>query len=131
MPHKNKELDNARRRAHYENNKERASELQKTRYQKKKKEILEYNRNYKLLRDFGITSKQYDEMLVSQKGCCKLCGKDGSKLTKRLAVDHCHETGAVRGLLCGTCNTALGLFYDNIELMKKAIKYVRTKGKVL
>lgn len=63
-------------------------------------------------------------------GACAICGEsetakspiDGA--VKRLAVDHDHRTGQVRGLLCSTCNNGLGCFKDNIQLMKRAIDYL-------
>lgn len=57
---------------------------------------------YNLRRKYGITAEQYDAMLSAQGGVCFLCGRPPK--TRRLAVDHCHETGAVRKLLCDKCN---------------------------
>jgi ubiquitin C-terminal hydrolase len=54
---------------------------------------------------YNITVDQYDEMLAAQGGGCKICG--ASSTTYSLHVDHDHETGKVRGILCATCNTAL------------------------
>ena len=56
---------------------------------------------------YGITVEQYDQMMDEQGGTCKIC-KSLDPTGRRLAVDHCHETGRVRGLLCPSCNTALG-----------------------
>lgn len=65
------------------------------------------DRNKALKRKYGITVNVYDQMFKHQNGVCKICkGLDPSG--RRLAVDHCHSTGAVRGLLCPSCNTALG-----------------------
>jgi hypothetical protein len=61
-------------------------------------------------------------MLYKQGGKCGICGSVSNG--KRLAIDHDHETGRVRGLLCQQCNTALGLFKDQVELLKKAIDYL-------
>jgi hypothetical protein len=74
---------------------------------------------------FGITPADYDRLLQKQEGACAICG---CKCTtgKRLAVDHDHETGAVRGLLCLPCNTALGAFKDQPELLRAAISYLLT-----
>lgn len=84
----------------------------------------EAERKYNL-RKRGITSKEYELMLKEQNGSCKICGKGYEKQRyKRLAVDHCHKTKKVRGLLCYQCNSALGLFYDNSELLGKAIAYL-------
>lgn len=57
---------------------------------------------------YGLTHEQFASMLEKQGGVCVICR--GTDKTRSLAVDHCHVTGRVRGLLCGTCNTALGAF---------------------
>ena len=75
----------------------------------------------KIRREFGITEDEYNKMLKSQNGVCKICKLSDEK---RLAVDHCHNTGIVRGLLCQKCNTALGLFQENSELLKEAVNYL-------
>lgn len=82
----------------------------------------EYLQNRDLLRYFGITLDQYNELLQKQDGCCALCGNPPT--TRRLAVDHDHQTGRIRGLLCGWCNRALGLFRDDPALLTKAIGYL-------
>jgi hypothetical protein len=64
-------------------------------------------------------------MLKEQHGCCKICGvteEDASG--KRLHVDHNHATGQVRGLLCTRCNTAIGKFKDDPEIIRNAIAYI-------
>lgn len=58
---------------------------------------------------------------------CEICGKSEENNGKGLAIDHCHNTGKIRGMLCSNCNTALGLFDDNIDVMKRAIEYVKEK----
>ena len=65
------------------------------------------DRKKTLKRKYGITLDIYNDMLKNQKGVCKIC-KQLCKSGKVLAVDHCHQTGKVRGLLCATCNTGLG-----------------------
>lgn len=74
---------------------------------------------------YGITRAQYDEMLARQDGCCGICGgRVDANDRRRLHVDHDHETGAVRGLLCGSCNRGLGSFKDDIDRLRKAVKYL-------
>lgn len=90
---------------------------------KKKYQYPEYKRNYHLQKTYGITSEEYDEMLEAQGGVCKICGATPG--ARRLAVDHCHDTGEIRGLLCYNCNSALGRFQDNIALLEAAIKYLK------
>ena len=74
---------------------------------------------------YGITYGQYEEMLKSQEGVCAICGKDNKhKTQRRLHVDHDHKTGKVRELLCIRCNTVIGNCKENIEILKKMIKYL-------
>ena len=57
-----------------------------------------------LLKKFGITEEQYDDLLRKQNGCCAVCGVPADVFKRRLAVDHDHHSGFIRGLLCFTCN---------------------------
>ncbi len=70
-----------------------------------------------------LTEKKYNAMLERQAGVCAICAEKPKG--GRLAVDHIHGTETVRGLLCGRCNTALGLFKDDPERLAVAIKYLR------
>lgn len=76
---------------------------------------------------FAMSEQDYFDKLHAQHGGCAICGKhpennwDGDWLT----VDHSHKSGKVRGLLCGACNSGLGFFYDSIENLEAAIKYLR------
>lgn len=79
--------------------------------------------DYNLKKAYGISSKEYQEKLKNQNYSCAICGEQ--QKTKALAVDHCHSTGKVRELLCGTCNTGLGQFKDSPELLLKAADYLR------
>jgi len=102
------------------------------RYRKNnKKKWLEIQRNSNLKRDYGITIEQYDEWYIKQGGRCAICGKHQSNFKKRFAVDHCHITGEVRGLLCHHCNTALGNFFDSINLVENALKYLKGRENAL
>lgn len=71
---------------------------------------------------YGLTLEDYEEMLEAQGGGCLICGSKGGE--RGLAVDHSHETGKVRGLLCLNCNAGIGNLRDDVELLKKAIKYL-------
>lgn len=71
---------------------------------------------------FGISSEQYTEMFKKQNGACAICGKFSIELN--LQIDHDHETGRIRELLCGKCNRALGLLHDDINIFSSAIKYI-------
>jgi predicted methyltransferase len=76
------------------------------------------------LAKYGIDLAKRSEMSINQDHKCKICGKPEDLQTKKMAVDHCHETGKVRGLLCDPCNRGLGLFYDNPETLLKAANYI-------
>lgn len=88
--------------------------------------------NYKLRR-YGITSEKYHELNQQQQQVCAICGlqneisRHGTR--KSLCVDHDHETGEVRGLLCTPCNVALGNLRDSVELLNKAIEYLNKRSK--
>jgi hypothetical protein len=78
-----------------------------------------------LMASYGITEEIYEQERVNQNYCCKLCGAhENSQPHGRLHVDHCHETGLYRGLLCNLCNVGLGAFKDNTDALQKAIGYL-------
>jgi hypothetical protein len=90
--------------------------------------------NSRLKRAYGIDLEVFEGMLKIQNNACAICRSpetaihNKTKKVKRLAVDHCHITLQVRGLLCAGCNKALGAFGDNIDTLKRAIEYL-TKHK--
>ena len=73
---------------------------------------------------YGITEEDFQEMLKSQSYKCAICETDTPGGKGGWHVDHCHITGKVRGLLCHCCNTGLGLFKDNENLLLKARDYL-------
>ncbi len=83
----------------------------------------DYKRRSSLKNKFGITLEKYNEIFLSQKGCCRICGRHQSTQKKALAVDHNHESGEIRALLCQNCNVGLGNFQDSVEILEKAIEY--------
>jgi hypothetical protein len=72
---------------------------------------------------YGLSPKEYYALVARQGGACAICRK-----IKPLCVDHCHLTGKVRGLLCHTCNSALGFWGDSPSLVRRALKYLETAG---
>jgi hypothetical protein len=89
---------------------------------------LQYKKQYRdghLRRKFGLTLNKYAEMLLDQEGLCAICKIHQNVSGKALAVDLCHKTGKIRGLLCFKCNTAIGKMNDDIEMLKKAIAYLQ------
>lgn len=83
----------------------------------------------RLQAEYGLSRADYDAMLESQGGVCLICAE--APEGKPLFVDHCHFTGAVRGLLCTRCNTGVGMFRDNPDLMLAAAAYVLQQANVL
>jgi len=79
---------------------------------------------YRKMKRYGMTKESYESMAASQGGVCAICSR-ACQTGRRLAVDHCHDTGKIRGLLCANCNTGLGKFSDSEDLMLLAIDYIR------
>lgn len=69
-----------------------------------------------------VSKSEYEEMLARQGGVCAICNK--RQVSRRLAVDHDHETGQIRGLLCLRCNQALGRFEWSDTVLSNLISYV-------
>ncbi len=92
-----------------------------------KKEHKENNRKLLLMSNYGLTVESYNGMLAKQNFMCAICKRtdSGNKNHSSLLVDHCHETGKIRGLLCNPCNQAIGLFKDNPQTMMVAIEYIQ------
>lgn len=89
------------------------------------------DKHWRLIRKFNITLDQYYQMLAKQNNCCAICKNPETRIDKRtaeltmLAVDHCHKTQKVRGLLCAKCNQGIGYFNDNIESLESAAQYLK------
>lgn len=90
----------------------------------------EGQKGYTLQRKFGITMEEYLRLRKKQKKRCAICRKPYSTKQEMLSVDHNHETGQVRGLLCGSCNRGLGLFTDNPKALRRAARYLEANGNV-
>ena len=89
----------------------------------------DWHRFNSIKKKYGISKDQYESMHTSQRGVCDICGEPETARfkgkTKALAVDHCHETGEVRSLLCSRCNLMLGKAKDSPDLLDKAAAYLR------
>jgi hypothetical protein len=79
--------------------------------------------NHRLKSLFGITLQDYDKIYKLQKGVCKICKQSEKAKWRKLAVDHCHATGVIRGLLCFRCNTVLGKVEESPKIIKELLKY--------
>lgn len=87
------------------------------------------SKNSKLLKNYGIDLIEYNKMLKQQNNKCKICNKEETKKLKnikwKLSVDHCHQTGKIRGLLCSKCNIGLAKFEEDELQFLNAIKYLK------
>jgi hypothetical protein len=119
---RNRERVNAHQRARRAADPEKARAYARARYESHREQMTH---------KYGISVERYDAMLAVQDGKCALCGREGNVGGKRLAVDHCHDSGRVRGLLCNPCNTMLGHARDNVDLLAAAIQYILAPRDVL
>lgn len=114
---------NARKRRNYAANREKALAATR-RWQAKNAEHLARYARAKKLRTFGLTPESYQALLETQNGCCALCERHHTEFSRALAVDHCHATGKVRGLLCSGCNTGIGNLKDDVGILQSAVAYL-------
>lgn len=90
-----------------------------------------YQNTYQWVRKLarhGLTPQDYEDLLAAQGGGCAICGTTVNRYgdtERRLPVDHDHETGQVRGVLCDVCNRVLGLFGDDPARLEHAAEYLR------
>lgn len=108
----------------YQRNKD--NPLRKSINERRKAEVRENLRKHK----YGITPVEFQSLLESQNNVCAICGNPESKTIRgykcELSVDHCHNSQKVRGLLCASCNVGIGFFQDNLDLLEKAIAYLKS-----
>lgn len=101
----------------------------KARYRERRwnSQSIEERRDHWLRVRYGLPVGSFASMWRAQDGRCDICKKpfDQESRTMRAHVDHCHETGKIRSLLCMTCNTGLGSFKDEPELLKAAVEYLQ------
>ena len=116
------ECERATYRRRYLREREKRNEASREWHRKNRDRV----RDIRLQREFGITAADYEQMLVDQGGKCAICGSTdpAGKHGKRFAVDHCHETNKVRGLLCGRCNVMLGNAKDDPGTLRAAADYL-------
>jgi hypothetical protein len=94
-------------------------------YKHGRSQTKEYDLELHMKRAYGLDFKDYERMLEEQNGVCAICSSPPPNNRKtRLAIDHCHKTGKVRGLLCDKCNRSIGLLKDDVSVLKSAIKYL-------
>jgi len=85
-----------------------------------------YGRDAHFRKSYGITQKEYNELVALQDNKCEICGTEAinSSNWDRLVVDHCHHTGDIRGFLCQPCNMALGSARDNPKILRDLADYL-------
>jgi len=129
-------------RAYRRSHREKVNATLKAWTEKNKDRILERHREYDRKRGFRrrlflrhkLTVEDYLRLLEDQSGCCAICDSEGPRHGDgiiRLDVDHDHDTGLIRGLLCNPCNTGIGHLHDDVETLKRAVKYLRRADRAL
>lgn len=109
-------------RKHHERHKEYKADYYK------RPEVVRRVRNQQLMKSFGISIDEYEKLWAKQKGLCAICEQpERTVRTGNLCVDHNHQTGVVRGLLCSHCNRGIGLLHDDPRILRKAIRYLNVK----
>jgi hypothetical protein len=136
---KTREEKNAYARQWKQENRDHVLELQRSYYhnetEEQRKHRKEYDKEHHSKRRdkynahhrewrYGISPDEYNRLFESQNGRCAICGKPQSELKKALHVDHNHDSGEIRGLLCFTCNAGIGFFHDDIEVLRAAVLYL-------
>lgn len=125
---RNREAINKRRRDRLASDADHAEKLRIRDRERYAKNPLGH-RDKSLKSIYGITIEDYDKMYAAQSGKCWICGTyRNSGGQDGLVVDHCHNKGHVRGLLCASCNHGLGKFKDDTQRLEKAIEYLNRKG---
>lgn len=105
-------------------------ELAREKVRKKRSKNIKRYRENVILNQKGITREEYYKMFDDQKSLCAICNQPETRIGRTgqvstLCVDHCHRTLKIRGLLCHDCNTGIGKFQDNIQLLERAIEYLK------
>lgn len=98
------------------------NELSKENHQERKEKGL--HANAALKREYRLNINQYEALYKKQQGRCAICKTSSSPKGNRFYVDHDHATGKVRGLLCASCNSGLGMFKDSLDLLQEAQSYL-------
>ena len=106
-----------------------------TSWRERTKEQKERNRMAQKRYQYGISAQEYEELLLKQDGKCAVCRNGETRMSRygrvrSLSVDHCHTTGAIRGLLCDNCNNILGRANDSPAILRRLAAYLEvTEGR--
>jgi hypothetical protein len=115
-------------KTYYDKHKSRFKIYNRMRYTENPQERIERSRADRLRRVYNLTPEQYNNLLELQNGHCAFCDRTEARPGHRLMVDHDHQTGKVRGLLCASHNTALGAFGDDVPGLMQAVNYLLRNG---
>lgn len=124
----NKESEIERSKAYREANKEALKIARKERQQRDPKKLKARQRKNDLKKKYNISPEDYDKMFETQQGKCAICD---TVSVKALHVDHNHETGKIRALLCSHCNVGLGHFKESLNLLDRAKEYLCKHNQIL
>ena len=117
----NPEKKAEQKKRHYLKNKEKIDQRARDWYNNNK----DRSKGNAIQRKYGITTEIFNQMRESQQYRCAICGTGEDSLKKKLVIDHCHNTGKVRKLLCTNCNVAIGMFKENPRIMFSAMEYLK------
>jgi hypothetical protein len=123
-PEAKREANRIRNARYHEKHRERLAEYRRERYVSNAANV----RGKMLEKQYGITAEDFAQMLLDQDGVCAICGLPETTIqngkVRQLSVDHDHETGRVRGLLCNDCNRGIGMLHDDPDLLRTAADYL-------
>lgn len=118
---------NAKRRAKYAENQEFRDALRAS--VKEWQQANPHKRKSQRLMKYGLTHAEFSDMMTAQGGACAICGHQDMSIRNFFpVVDHCHNTGKVRGLLCMNCNQGIGKFKDDPILLRRSAEYLLSRG---
>jgi hypothetical protein len=118
---KNKDRIKNKAKEYYEKNKDNIKN-----YREKNKDRIKEQRREYCIKKYNISKRDYDNILLYQNNKCAICHDELNKSIRSPPVDHCHNSGKVRGILCHKCNTGLGFFKENPEILESAIRYLKS-----
>ncbi len=121
--------DSAYHKAYYRLNRDRIRLQQKAYASKTKRDRTRYNHEHHLKTKYGLSQEQWNKLFAIQGNKCAICGTDKfGEGIRGPHTDHCGNAGHIRGILCRSCNTALGHFRHSVKRLKSAIKYMERES---
>jgi hypothetical protein len=121
---KNQDENRERIRRWRQENNSRHRDYQQQYYEENREAILQRRKENHRIRRYGVTPERFERLFAAQGRCCAVCKASEPRGVRDWHVDHDHETGAVRGILCITCNIALGMLHDDPARCRAAADYL-------